>query len=433
VARAAAGIDLVYEWEFEPSAGYGIWTKYTSHSYIGGIDPDGGGPGVEGDPFPVNVRVYNSMYTYGTAPPDSRDFDSVLVEVHGALPVDISDNGTSFAGSYQPDEVTGDVTVQLKFKIENGAPPYDSVWVDYDYDFMSFQNRVEITPTPGQGNYTYNLVIPDAEYKEYYIAVRVTDSDAPNVTDTYAWMTPVVIAVPMVLVWDSVTTEAKDALIGDLATIGLGYTEFNASSITAADVAGAALVIWHMQDRRGTDYPSTLTASQKAILTNYWDDGGSTIVMMSCESYYNLGGYEDDPWLRDYWGVDLNNWNYPYTYFYSYWAYWNLFFDNCPTYNGVASGPGGTVSNINYGKGGYPEHMLYIYTGGGAPPASQLLIGNGEYQMYGYYNTWYSTTVGGGTNVVYGNPWNSTNDASMTGTRSGLLRNLVEIANPDLM
>ncbi len=164
MARANSGVNLIYQWEFTPSGGYSTWTKYTSYAYTGGIDPDGIGPLIEGDPFPVNVRVYNSSFSsYAVAPVTERDSDSVLVEVHGPLPVDISDNGTVFAGSYEKDDVTGDVTVNISYKIANGDPPYDSVWVDYDYNFVSFQDRIQVTPTPGEGSYSFDVVIPDAE------------------------------------------------------------------------------------------------------------------------------------------------------------------------------------------------------------------------------------------------------------------------------
>ena len=431
VARAAAGIDLVYEWEFEPSAGFGIWTKYTSHSYTGGIDPDGEGPLDVGDPFPVNVRVYDSTYTYGTAPPESRDIDSVLVEVHGPLPVDISDDGTVIEGSYQPDEVTGDVTVELNYKIEFGDPPYDSVWVDYDYDFISFNDLVEVTPTPGEGSHSYDLVIPDAESREYYIAIRVYNAGAPNAMDTYAWLDPVKVGAPVVLIRDDITTGAYDALAGDLDTIGLGYTEVNASSLTASDIEGAELVIWHGKDNATSYYPSRITASLKQIFKDYWDAGGNTIMIIPYEYYYYLGGSYDNTWLQQYWDISGS---YPYAYLFTRSSYYSYYYNNCRTYNGAYSGPGGTCDYINYNKSPHPERLSYLYNLYNRVPSNRRLIQAGIYTYY--LRSWYLDTTGatgGGRNVVYGSTWHSTNDSSMTGTRSGLLRNLVEVANPDLM
>jgi hypothetical protein len=430
VARAAAGIDLAYEWEFEPSAGYGIWTKYTSHSYTGGIDPDGGGPGVEGDPFPVNVRVYNSMYTYGTAPPDSRDIDSVLIEVHGPLPVDIHDDGTVIAGSYQPDEVTGDVTVELNYKIEFGDPPYDSVWVDYDYDFMSFNDLVEITPTPGEGSHVYNLVIPDAEFKEYYIAIRVYNATAPNAMDTYAWIDPVTVGVPVVFINDDITSGAYDALTNDMATIGLGYTEVSSASLSAADVAGASLVIWHGKDNTTSYSPSRITATLKPIFTDYWDAGGSTLMIMPYEYYSYLGGSTDYTWLENYWNLSVNS---PYCYLYGYSSYYSTYYDNSACFNGALNGPGGSgIGPIDYGKSPSPQHSLYLYNYYGRIPDDHRMIQWGTLATY-YLKSYYFTTVGGGNNLIYGGAWHDCDPNLDNGTRTQLLRNLVEVANPDVM
>jgi len=52
MARSKATVNIIYQWEFEPSAGYSTWTKYTSHAYTGGIDPDGGGPAAIGESVP---------------------------------------------------------------------------------------------------------------------------------------------------------------------------------------------------------------------------------------------------------------------------------------------------------------------------------------------------------------------------------------------
>jgi hypothetical protein len=434
MARAKKDVSLNYEWQFEPTASFSTWTKYTSHAYTGGIDPDGTGPLVMGDPFPVNARVYNSTYgSYAAAPSTERDSDSVLVSVAGALAIDIMDNGTTIAPSYTKDPVTGNVTLTLKFNIINGVPPYDSVWVDYDYNFSSFQNRAQVTPTPGEGTGSYVLTIPSPSFRSYYLAIRVNDADAPNLRDTYVWTSPVIVSVPVVLVNDSVSTSSMDALKADLTAIGSGYTEKNASSLQASDLAGAGLVIVHLKDHLDNDYPSRFTSNLKTLFTNYWDAGGNTIVMMGYEEDYYLGGTFDNQWLIDYW--DIDEYGYPYAYFYGYYSYWDQFYEDCPTYNGLASGPGGTISNVDYGKSAYPQNMLYLYNGAGRVPTDRLLMGNGYYTNYSYYNSWYLTTAGGGRNVIYGHGWDDTNSSSMAGTggRSGMLRNLIEIANPDLM
>ncbi len=434
LARSSSGIDLIYQWEFMPSGGFSTWTKYTSYAYTGGVDPDGGGPAVTGDPFPVNVRVYNSIYgSYASTPPDQRDIDSVLVQVAGALPVDITDNGTVIQSGYAKDPVTGNVTLDLLYRTSNGAVPYDSVWVDYDYNFVTFQNRVQVTPTPDEGAYSYTLTIPSPSYRSYYIAIRVYDADAPNAMDTYVWPSPVKVAAPVLLINDSVSTTCMDALKADLVTIGSGYNEKSASTVSATDFNGAMLVILHLQDHRYSYYPSNFTSTLKTLFTDYWDAGGNSIVMMDMESDYYMGGTFDNDWLVNYW--DMDEYNYPYAYCYGYNGYWSEFFDNCPTYNGVANGPGGTVSNIYYGKSSYPQNRLYLYNGYYRIPSERLLIGNGNYTNYDYYNSWYLTTSGGGNNVIYGASWDDTNSSSMSGTggRPGLLRNLIEIANPDLM
>ncbi len=191
LARASEGIDLIYEWSFKPGDPFQIWTRYTNYAYYGAIDPDGPGPDAYGDPFPVNVRTFDSTAgSYGTAPPEARDSDSVLVEVAGELAVDIEDNGTVNNSPYDlnPD---GSMTVTLDYIIEEGVPPYDSVWIDYDYDFVTFEPLVEVLPLPVQGTNTYDLDIPDVEAGyEYYVAIRVTDSDSANGDDTYAWLEP---------------------------------------------------------------------------------------------------------------------------------------------------------------------------------------------------------------------------------------------------
>ena len=433
LARAKSGVDLTYQWEFMPSGGYGTWTKYTSYAYTGGVDPDGSGPAATGDPFPVNCRVYNSTYgSYASAPAAERDSDSVLVQIAGALPVDIMDNGTVIASSYSKN-ISGNVVLDLKYKIINGAPPYDSVYVDYDYNFVSFQNRALVGTNVSDGTYTYTLTIPSPSYRNYYIAIRVNDADAPNLGDTYVWTSPVKVAAPVVIVNTNTSSNAMTALKNDLTTIGCGYNEKQAASLQQSDVNGMSLVIVHLEDHRTSYSPSSFTSAMKTIFINYWNAGGNTIVMMPCESDYYLGGSFDNNWLAPYW--DMEEYNSPYAYCYGYTGYWDQFYDNCPTYNGLANGPGGTVSNVYYNKSSGNANILYLYNGYGRIPSTRLLMGNGAYTQYNYYNSWYLTTSGGGRNVIYGHGWDDTNSSSMSGTagRSGMLRNLIEIANPSLM
>jgi len=279
VARAATDIDLVYEWEFEPNEGFNIWTQYTAHTYSAGIDVDGDNDTNydDDDWFDVTCRVYDSNYSYATAPPESRDIDYFAMRVSSAVSaVWIDDNGTVFADSYEPDEVTGDVTVTLEYSVGGGDQVYDSVWVDYDYDFITFTERVEITPTPGPGDRTYNLTIPDAESREYYIAIRVTDNDAPNVTDTYAWLDPVKAGGAVCVVNDGGTANVN-AIEDDLDDLGIGYTEINSGDISSsADLEGYQLVIWCPPYSA-----STISSTEESYMMDYVDAGGNVFIPYS--------------------------------------------------------------------------------------------------------------------------------------------------------
>ncbi len=250
-ARASEGIDLVYEWSFEPGDPYAMWTKYTSHSYVGAVDPDGpAGPQAPGDPFPVYVRTFDSTFgTYDAAPPEARDSDSVLVEVHGPTPVDIEDDGTVFENPYSlnPD---GSIDVTLHYRIDEGVEPYDHVYIDYDYDFVTFDEppaagTVEVTPTPGQGSSTYVLNIPDVESgKEYFIAIKVIDVDSANGEDTYAWLDPVKGGADICVVNDGGTSN-YNSIKSDLNDLGAGYTELNSSDVSSvSDLTPYKVVIW---------------------------------------------------------------------------------------------------------------------------------------------------------------------------------------------
>jgi len=162
MAHANADVNIKYEWKFYPDwyyqpggplEGYPEWeewTRYTTHYYEGGVDPDGAGPLDFGDPFPVWVRAYDGTYaSFADAQAAGEDFwdmKSVRIRVFGPLPVDIEDDGTVFEDSYTPDPATGDVEVDLSFTINGGAPDpyYDECWIDWDYDYATFDQMVEV-------------------------------------------------------------------------------------------------------------------------------------------------------------------------------------------------------------------------------------------------------------------------------------------------
>ena len=441
LARTAGEPDsLIYEWSFEPGDPFSIWTRYTAHWYDGGIDPDGEGPLEDGDEFDVWARVYDSDVapSYDLAPPDARDIDSVKIKVHGPPPIDIRDDGTVIEGSYAPDEF-GDVTVPLDFWVEGGVPPYDNVYIDYDYDFITFDEppaagTVEVTPTPGEGHTDYDLVISGVTAgDEYYIAIRAYDTEAPNDYDTYVWIDPVTVGSPVLVIDDRATAGAMGALTSDLAAIGLTYDLIDTASTPITDVSqleGSTLVIWHCQDNASSYNPGSINATEKQVIIDYFDGGGNALFILPYEYSYYMGGSTDYNWLRDYWNISLNQ--SPYCYLYGYYSYYYYYYDNSRTFNGARSGPGGTCDFINYGKSPYPQHSLYIYNYYNRIPSNRRLIQWGQYYAY-YLKSYYHVTVGGGNNVVYGGAWHDTNSSSMTGTRSGLLRNLIEVADPDLM
>jgi len=287
LARSAGAPDsLIYEWEFVPGDGFSIWTRYTAHWYDGGVDPDDEGPLEPGDEFDVWCRVYDSDVapSYALAPPDSRDIDSVRIRVHGPPAIDIRDDGTVIDDKYEPDEFTGDVTVALDFWVEGGVPPYDNVYIDYDYDFVTFDEppaagTVEVTPTPGEGHTDYDLVIPDPNDGDiFYIAIRAYDTEAPNDYDTYAWMDPinVVIGGGIAVINDGGTAN-KNAIIADLNALGLAYQEIPSSSISSgSDLEGFVLTIWCPYN--GYNYIST---TEQQYMMDYIDAGGNVFLPYS--------------------------------------------------------------------------------------------------------------------------------------------------------
>jgi hypothetical protein len=277
---------LIYEWSFEPGDPFSVWTRYTAHWYDGGIDPDGGGPLEPGDEFDVWCRVYDSDVapSYDLAPPDSRDIDSVKIVVWGPYAIDIRDDGTVIDDSYAPDEVTGDVTVPLDFWVEGGLPPYDNVYIDYDYDFVTFDEppaagTVEVTPTPGEGHTDYDLVIPDASDGEtYYVAIRAYDTEAPNSYDTYAWLDPinVMVAGGIAVINDGAAANTN-AIIADLNALGLGYQEIPSSDIGgSSDLEDYPFVIW-------CPYNSTyrISTTEQQYMIDYINGGGNVFIPYS--------------------------------------------------------------------------------------------------------------------------------------------------------
>ncbi len=268
--------------------------------------------------------------------------------------------------------------------------------------------------------------------REYYIAIRVYDDSAPNDMDTYAWIDPVSIGAPVLLIVDDLSSGAYSAITGDLSLIGLGYTEKSSSAVTAADFSGAQLVIWHGKDNATSYSPSRITSTLKTLFTNYWNAGGDTLMIIPYEYYYYIGGGSDYNWLRNYW--DISQDQSPYCYLYAYSSYYSYYYDNCPTFNGANSGPGGTCNNIYYGKSPSPQHSTRAYNYYNRIDSTEKLIQGGYAYSY-YAKCWKFVTTGGGTNVPYGSAWFDTNTSSMSGTagRHGLLRNLIEVANPDIM
>jgi len=427
VARANTGIDLVYEWEFEPSTGFGIWTRYTSHTYIGAIDVDGDSDTFfdPDDWFDVTCRVYDSSFTYGTAPPDARDIDYFPMRVSGGVvSVWIDDNGTTFSNPYELDG-SGNLNCTLHYSVGGGDGVFDSVWVDYDYDFMSFNNMVEVTPTPGPGNKTYNLTIPSAEAgHDYYVAIRVTDNDAPNVTDTYAWMTPVYAGGSILVVSDNGSSNAS-AITTDLAALGAGYSQVNSSSISGAgDLSGYALVIWCP----GYNYTSDISTTEAGWMHTYITGSSHGNVLIPSSYQYMI----------DY-GYVYNDLIYDMGSSYGYWYSWYQgtwpCYGNDPWGNAyvAGTGPGGTIDYMYSSY--YPDTTDFYY--GSLRTGSRMFFSEygyeGSYIEGGAYDN-YSGTNNGGIGAWVGGDWNFFDSSSPTTPgRKGCLWNIIEYIDSSLI
>ncbi len=423
MARAKKDVNLIYQWEFMPSAGFGTWTKYTSYAYNGGVDPDGTGPATMGDPFPVNVRCYNSIYSsYAIAPTTERDNDSVLIQVYGPLPIDITDNGSTFPGmSYTPDG-NGDITFQVLYRVSNGAPPYDSVWIDYDYNFVTFQNRVEVTPTPGEGSASYTLTIPDVTPgHSYYIAIRVNDADAPNLSDTYVWAQPVKGGTEIAVVNDGGSSNMT-AIKTDLTALGAGYTEINSSSISSgSDLASYKLVIWCC-----TNSSSQISSAEENILINYVTVQHGNLFLpyqylynqYSNTSFYQMLGHQYSfwSWYQSTWPCDGNNY-YGYSYV-------------------MASGPGGSISYMSSSTVSPCTEAYYYYILNGSSGETRSICyeyGYGYYYAEGLVRDNYTAGAGGKAGWIGAN-WDAfTSTYPSTPGRKGALWNIIEYMDSSLI
>ena len=98
-------------------------------------------------------------------------------------------------------------------------------------------------------------------------------------------------------------------------------------------------------------------------------------------------------------------------------------------YNELAqSGPGGTVTYINFYRYFPWYYMTYHYD------YSQYitkLVRRGSYSYYA--RSWYKDITGGGRNLVWGQLWCPYMTVYGGAGVNGLLRNLIEIANPDAL
>ena len=429
LARAKKDVNLIYQWEFSPGAGFGTWTKYTSYAYNGGIDPDGPGPALEGDPFPVNVRVYNSSYgSYAAAPAAERDIDSVLVEVHGAMPVDISDDGSTFPGQAFVPDGSNNINFNVNFKIANGIPPYDTVWIDYDYNFVTFTNRVQVTPTPGEGSSVFSLTIPNATRgKDYYIAIRVTDADAPNGMDTYAWTLPAKVAGGKILVVEGeyYATAPANAVKADLAALGNSYYTMSYSSVTSyQSFNGYDLVIWVRGDVYPTSYQNMSTTYQNAI-SGYIDNLNGNVILMWPGPVYMSGANT----MFNRMGVQNCSW----------WTSGN----NPPLYMAIQSnyvpynGPGGNgVTQLTSSISSYGQPLM-LSVGSDLRSGYKGVFGwmsspTGYLQGIAYDNGTAGDHLGWGMWVGGWGGWDTNNGSTpSTPGRKGVLWNLIEAIDPN--
>ena len=339
LARASAGVDLIYEWEFEPGDGYSIWTRYTAHTYIAALDIDGDGDTSydNDDWFTVNARVYDSTYgSYASAPVDSRDMDVFDMRVSGGTTaVWIDDDGTVFMNPYEIDG-SGNITVGLDYEVGGGDHNYNGIWIDYDYDFVTFNDTVEVTPTGTDGTFHYDLVIPNAQGGyEYYIAIRVYDDDAPNLYDTYAWLEPAMAGAGIVIINDGDTTQAN-LFADDFDDLGVSYAELNRSDLsTGSDLDGYGMVIWCATNSASL----VIDTTEQGWLVDYVEGGGDLFVphnYFGSQDTFSHPPYEDGSDFMKMFGVNycINiNWSGNQNYMYSEdpWS----------------SGPGGNFTSIH--------------------------------------------------------------------------------------
>ena len=350
------------------------------------------------------------------------------IRVHGPPQIDIRDDGTVIDDSYEPDEF-GDVTVPLDFWIEGGVPPYDNVYIDYDYDFVTFDeppaaNTVEVTPTPGEGHADYDLVIEDAVLdKEYYIAIRAYDTEAPNSYDTYVWLDPVIAlsAGSIVIVqgqYDSDVATAVAAVKTDLNTLGASYDELMYNQVSNwTDLEDYALVIWVRSDY----YPNTfspMSSTYQNALVSYIDNGGNVILMWPGPLYTPYT-------LLNRCGVQSAGWSTS-----SNKSYSRIYSGYLP-YNG----PGG--NGIGYFYQNVSRQPLMIPIGYMRPgykgviawyASSSYLEGVGFDNGATGDNEGWGVWIGGHDGW---DTWTSTNPSAPG--RKGVLWNIVEAINPDLI
>jgi hypothetical protein len=358
--------------------------------------------------------------SYDLAPPEGRDSDSVLVEVTGPPAVDIEDNGTVNNSPYEinPD---GSMTVGLDYTISGGDEFYNGIWIDYDYDFVTFNDTVEVTPAGTAGDFHYDLDIPDVEAGyEYYVAIRVYDDDAPNLYDTYAWMDPFMGGGTIVVVrgqYDTTVTQAFNAVKSDLTALGASYDELTYNQVSSWTVLqDYALVIWVRSDY----YPSTfrpMSSTYASAMVNYIDNGGNVILMWPGPLYtqstlMNRCGVQTASW----WTSGSKSYSRMYSGYISY------------------SGPGGTCNYFYQNVSRQPLMMPTSYMRGGYKGVLAWYASSSYLEGVSYDNGTAGDNMGWGV-WVGGHDgwdtWSSTNPTSVT--RKGVLHNIVESIDPGLI
>jgi hypothetical protein len=174
------------------------------------------------------------------------------------------------------------MTVGLDYTISGGDDIYNGIWIDYDYDWITFVDTVEVTPTGVSGDFHYDLNIPSVSPGyEYFIAIRVYDDDAPNLYDTYVWMTPFTGGAPIVVVNDGGTSNAN-AIKSDLNALNAGYSELNSSQVSSvSDLTSYKLVIWCC----GTG-TYQLSSTERGILYSYVMSNGGNLFVPYNRLYY---------------------------------------------------------------------------------------------------------------------------------------------------